>query len=182
MITIMSDLTSALERLARDTVVLGAGCALFRAGDVVVDQYVVQSGCVHLVRFDAQGGVVVMQRATRGMVLAESSLFAESYHCSAVAVADAVLLRVPRRDLRQAIDRDPDLMRAVALHLAHEVHRMRIRVEVLSKKTVRERFDAWLALGNGQWPARGEMAAVANDIGVSPEAFYRELQRRRRAG
>jgi hypothetical protein len=25
---------------------------------------------------------------------------------------------------------------------------------VLAKRTVHERFDAWLALGDGQWPAR----------------------------
>lgn len=32
----------------------------------------------------------------------------------------------------------------------------------------------------GELPRRGELRAVAEDIGVSPEAFYRELQRRRK--
>jgi CRP-like cAMP-binding protein len=73
-------------------------------------------------------------------------------------------------------------MEAIARHLAREVQRARVRLEVLSKRTVRERLDAWLALGDGQWPARGAMVTLAQDIGVSPEAFYREMQRRRRAG
>jgi len=181
MISIMSALVAALSQLPTDRVVLGAGETLFRQGDAVRFLYLVRAGCVHLVRHDAGGGLAVMQRALAGMALAESSIFSEVYHCDAVAVADSELTRIVRADFRRAAEGDPRLMEDLARHLAREVQRARVRVEVLSKRTVRERLDAWLALNDGAWPARGGMIAVAQDIGVSPEAFYREMQRRRAA-
>ena len=176
----MSSLIETLSRLPSQRLSIAAGETLFHLGDPVRSVHLVRAGAIHLIRFDAQGGAAVMQRATAGTLLAESSIFAEAYHCDAVAVADSELSRIARADLRAAAKADPELMEAIARHLAREVQRTRIRVEVLSRKTVRERLDAWLALGDGRWPAHGTMAAVAQDIGVSPEAFYREMQRRRR--
>lgn len=178
MTAIMSNLLAALETLPSEVRRLRAGELLFRAGDRVRHLYLVQRGCIHLRRYGEGGELAVMQRASTGSLVAEASIFATVYHCDAVAVADSQVLRLLRRDLEAACARDSRVMEAVARHLAGEVHRARSRVEVLSKKTVRERLDAWLALG-GEWPERGGMAAVAEDIGVSPEAFYREMQRRR---
>jgi len=180
MIAIMSDLIDALGALPARPAALAAGETLFRRGDPVRAVYLVRAGCLHLTRFGADGAAAVMQRATAGTLLAESSIFSDLYHCDAVAVADSALLAISRSELRTAAGAAPALMEALARHLAREVQRTRIRVEVLSRKTVRERLDAWLTLGEGQWPVRGSMAAVAQDIGVSPEAFYREMQRRRR--
>ena len=177
----MSNLIDALSELPSRMVSVGIGETVFRSGDPVRFLYLVESGGIHLTRFDADGGAAVMQRATGGMLLAESSIFSQAYHCDAVAVADTVLMRIERETLRDAARAQPPLMEAIAQHLAREVLRTRIRVEVLAKRTVRERLDAWLTLGGGQWPERGTMVSVAQDIGVSPEAFYREMQRRRRA-
>jgi len=179
MIAIMSGLIEALSALPNQTVSIAAGATLFCSGDAVRFLYVVRSGCIHLSRFDAQGRAAVMQRAVAGMALAESSIFSEVYHCDAVAILDTELLRVVRGDLRRAMQDQPDTMEAVARHLAQEVQLTRVRVEVLSKKSVRERLDAWLTLGGGRIPEYGSMASVAHDIGVTPEAFYREMSRRR---
>jgi CRP-like cAMP-binding protein len=178
----MSELVEALSRLPHRILSIRASDSVFRTGDPVRFLYLVRSGGIHLTRFDAQGGQAVMQRAVAGMILAEGSIFSDAYHCDGVAVADTELVRVVRNDLRAAAREEPELMEAIARHLAREVQRTRIRIEVLAKKTVRERLDAWLALGDGKWPARGGMAALAQDIGVSPEAFYREMQRRRLDG
>ncbi len=175
----MFDLSDVFREFPGRSVSVAAGETLFHLGEKVRSLYLVERGCIHLTRFDAAGGVAVMQRATAGMALAESSIFSDVYHCDALAVTDTGLLRIARADLRQAAEADTRLMETIARHLAREVQRARIRIEVLSKRTVRERLDAWLALGDGRWPERGAMAAVAHDIGVSPEAFYRELQRRR---
>jgi CRP-like cAMP-binding protein len=180
MIAIMSGLIEALGGLPHEPVAASAGETLFHTGDPVRFIYLVESGGIHLTRFDIDGGAAVMQRVMAGMILAESSIFSDAYHCDAIAVADTKLLRIVRADLRRAAQAAPQLMEAIARHLAREVQRTRIRVEVLAKRTVRERLDAWLSLGDGQWPERGSMASVAQDIGVSPEAFYREMQRRRR--
>jgi CRP-like cAMP-binding protein len=178
MIAIMSTLIEALEPLLSREMERVAGSVLFRQGDPVRHYYVVRSGCAHLVRWGADGTCAVMQRATDGSVLAEASVFAGAYHCDALCVVDSVVARADMARVRAALDSEPDVLRELARHLGHEVHRMRARVELLARRTVVERLDAWLAL-NGQLPDRGGWRAIAEDIGVSPEAFYRELQRRR---
>lgn len=180
MIAIMSEFIAALRRLPAKPVRVGPGECLFRQGDPIRHVYVVDGGCIHLRRDGEDGGPAVMQRATAGQLLAEASIFAAAYHCDAVAVAETDLSRYRRADIETASAADPDVMAALARHLAREVQRGRTRIEVLSRKTVRERLDAWLAFG-GVLPARGGLATVAQEIGVSPEAFYRELQRRRAA-
>jgi len=179
MIGIMSGLIEALSHLPSQDMALRAGQALFYSGDPVRSLYVVCSGCIQLTRSDANGIGAVMQRATAGTVLAESSLFSETYHCDAVVIADAGVQRFEKKVVREAMARTPALVEDVARHLAREVQRTRVRVEVLSKRTVRERLEAWLVFNDGVLPPAGNWRAVAEDIGVSPEAFYRELQRRR---
>lgn len=50
---------------------------------------------------------------------------------------------------------------------------------MLSLKTVAERLDAWTAANQGAPPIKGEWKTVAVEMGVSPEALYRELAKRR---
>jgi CRP/FNR family transcriptional regulator, dissimilatory nitrate respiration regulator len=181
MIAIMFELGEALEPLLRQRVELTAGATLFSRNDEVRHLHLVEQGFVHLVRYGEDGSAAVMQRAAAGDVLAESSVFAQRYHCDALVVADAVLRIADMVQVRAAFDRDNRLLQCLARHLGHEVMRTRSRVEILSRKTVQDRLDGWFALNGGALPARGAWRSVAEDIGVSPEAFYRELQRRRRS-
>jgi CRP/FNR family transcriptional regulator, dissimilatory nitrate respiration regulator len=175
----MSELTEALAPLLTREMEVAAGTTLFRQGDSIRHYYVVRTGCVHLIRWGADGTSAVMQRATDDHVLAESSLFASAYHCDALCVSDSVLAQAEIKQVREALDSQPALLRELAQHLGREVHRMRARVELLARRTVAERLDGWLALNGGALPARGQWRTVAEDIGVSPEAFYRELSLRR---
>jgi len=65
-------------------------------------------------------------------------------------------------------------------HLALEVQRARANSELLSLKTVAARVDAWVTLNHGTLPPKGQWRQVASEIGVTPEALYRELARRGR--
>ena len=171
-----------IERLApflTNRLAVPAGTTLFRQGDIVRHWYVVRSGCVQLVRFSEGGTAAIMQRAAEGALLAESSIFGPAYHCDGVVVVDAVLERADMVKVRAALRDDPGLLEAFTRHLAREVQRTRSRVEILTRKTVSDRLDGWLALNGGSLPLRGAWRAVADDIQVSPEAFYRELKRRR---
>jgi CRP-like cAMP-binding protein len=175
----MSTLAEALKPLLNDEIQAAPGTVLFRQGDTIRHYYVVRAGCVHLVRWGEDGTSAVMQRATVDSVPAESSIFASAYHCDAICVSETTLARADMAQVRQALDDRPGLMRELAQHLGREVHRLRSRVELLSRKTVADRLDGWLALNGGKLPQRGQWRTVAEDIGISPEAFYRELQRRR---
>ena len=63
-------------------------------------------------------------------------------------------------------------------NLAKAVQAQRARIEILRMRRVSDRLNAWVDL-HGE-PRKGEWINVADQIGVSPPALYRELARRRR--
>jgi CRP/FNR family transcriptional regulator, dissimilatory nitrate respiration regulator len=109
-----------------------------------------------------------------------ASVYSDRYHCDARAESDAVTWAVAQKDLRRRLDANPELSRDWARHLAHEVQRARLHAEILSLKTVAARRSAWL-FWNGALPEKGQWHRIADEIGVTPEAFYRELAKRKRA-
>lgn len=180
MITIMSkNLNDLLAQVPSSRRRFGTGEFLFHRDDPVRVVHRVLEGVVHLVRHQANGAAIVFQRARPGAVLAEASLFSKRYHCDAVATEPTTTLALDKRRMRADLDRNADLAEAWAAYLAREVQATRLRAEILSLKTVTARLDAWLAAHDGPFPAKGEWKTVAAEIGTSPEAFYRELAKRR---
>lgn len=64
--------------------------------------------------------------------------------------------------------------------MSRQLQAARKRAELVSLRTVGERLDAWLAWSVAGMPAKGGWEDVAGEIGVSPEALYREMSVRRR--
>lgn len=85
---------------------------------------------------------------------------------------------VPKPHLLRALETDVQVASAWTSHLAHEVQRARLLLEILSLKTVKARLKAWIAR-NGAFPTRGEWHLIATESGVTAEAFYREIARQR---
>lgn len=158
---------------------IAAGHVLFRANDPVLSLFLVVSGAFQLVRILPHGFQLILQRAGSGAILAEASLFAARYHCDATASEDSIVRFVPLRRVRVALRNDRNLASSLTQHLAREVHRARAQAETLLLKTVAERVDAWITLNDGALPPRGRWRQLASEIGVTPEALYRELARRR---
>jgi CRP-like cAMP-binding protein len=180
MIAIMSSvLLERLRGLATAERHLAAGTVLFRQGDPVRVLHLVVEGEACLVRHRPDGGTLVLQRARAGTLLAEASLFARHYHCDAVAVVPSSTRPIPVPAVRALLRHEPDFVEAWSSHLAREVQASRLRAEILALRTVAERLDAWLVAHDGQDAPRGAWKGVAAEIGVSPEALYRELARRR---
>ncbi len=155
-----------------------AGETVFRIGQLVRSVHIVRTGRVHLTRHKADGSALILQRAGAGDILAEASLHSSRYHCDAVAETDAETWAMPRGELSRHLLENPSLAEAWLKHLAREVQRARLHAEILSLKTVAARLDAWIAW-QGALPEKGYLAKIAQQIGVSPEALYREISRRR---
>ena len=179
MIPVMSDIAGLFASLSPHPVSFAAGSAVFRIGDPVRRVYLVHTGAIHLVRHHQNGAPLVLQRAGPGSILAEASVFSEHYHCDAVATAATDAVWMSRHVLRHRLATDGTFAQVWARHLGHEVQRARLQAEIMSLKTVSGRLDAWLAL-RGTLPPKGEWTALAAEIGVSPEALYREMAKRRR--
>ena len=139
----------------------------------------VLTGAIHLVRYQGDGSVLILQRAGPGSILAEASLYSGIYHCDAVAFGATDTRTYPKAGLKKLLAKSPEFSDVWANYLALELQRSRQRSEILSLRTVSERFDAWIAWNGGNSPEKGEWKLVASQIGVSPEALYREIAKRR---
>ncbi|CDZ71998.1 Putative transcriptional regulator, Crp/Fnr family [Neorhizobium galegae bv. orientalis] len=155
-----------------------AGQYPFRQEDEVEVLHVVDAGSFHLVRHQADGGMAVLQRAAAGSILAEASIFSDRYHCGGVATAAAKTAVIPVTSVKERLRVDIDFSHQWALHLARELHASRKRAEIMSLKTVKARLEAWISWNAG-FPSKGMWKQIAEEIGVSPEALYREIARRR---
>lgn len=160
---------------------VAAGAAVFHRGDPVTRVFWLERGAAALVRSREDGAAVTLHRAEGPCWLAEASLFAESYHCDAVAMRDSVVRSLPRRRLLDALTGgDPALALTLIERLSRELRDARARAERLTLRTVDERLEAWESAFGPKSDGLA-WARVAEEIGVSPEALYRALAKRRRA-
>ncbi len=180
MIGIMSD--DLVEYLIARSVIqrkLDQGTYLFCQGDPVRSVFVIEEGLIVLTRHQRSGTSIVLQRATGRTILAEASLYSEAYHCDAIIELPSSVFELPKAAFLKHLQKNERLSNLWAAHLAREVQSARYRSEILSLKTVAERLDGWLAWHGSKLPSKGQWKTIAVQIGVSPEALYRELARRR---
>lgn len=158
---------------------LKPGAFLFQREDDVLNMFMVRTGTVDLVRTLEDGTNIVLQRARCGAVLAEASLYSARYHCAGSAAVSSEVEGMSRVGFLDLLANSECFARSWSRHLAAEVQAARYRSEILSRKTVAGRLDAWLNWHEEGLPPKGEWKSIAAQIGVSTEAFYRELARRR---
>jgi CRP-like cAMP-binding protein len=180
MIAIMShEIIDLLARRANNRLKLVKGSYLFRQGDAVKSIFVIESGLVELTRHQHDGRLVVLQRATRQMIVAEASVYSDACHYDAIAGLASDVVAISKNNLKCLLLHDETFSRKWAEYLAKEVQAARRLIEILSKKSVAERLDGWLAWRENEPVSKGQWKNIAAQIGVSPEALYRELAKRR---
>lgn len=168
-----------LEGLPRRDFAFRAGEVVFRLGDPIDRLHFVTGGTINLVRHHSGGAPIILQRAGPGAILAEASLYSDLYHCDALAVTAAGTWAVPKQQLVERLASNAAFGQAWARRLAHELQRARFQVEMVAMKKVAARLDAWIA-SSGPLPPKGEWLRLAAEIGVTPEALYREISKRHR--
>lgn len=179
MIVIMSEqlLNSLLERAVQRRR-LPRGVRLFHQGDPVHALFIVAAGQVALYRHLEDGSELILHRASSQTVIAEASVYSPHYHCSAVAEEDCQIAEISKPAFLSLLDGDRYIATAWAAHLARTLQSTRQQCEILRRKTVAERLDGWLDLHGGTLPPKGQWKSLAAEIGVSPEALYREIAKR----
>ncbi len=177
MIIIMSKLIFERFGSAVDQVIhLRSGAHLFSRGEPVDSVYLLRTGGVDLVRCQADGAEFVLHRASAGMVLAEASLYSESYHCDGICSSKVELGVIRKSKALAMLRQDAELAEAWASWLAASLQRTRQRAELLRRQKVQDRLAGWLDW-NGKLPPRGTRRVLAAELGVSPEALYRTIKR-----
>lgn len=150
------------------------GTCLFKAGGKPERMFFVVNGEVVLERPGLQGSSVILQRTRRGFV-SEASLKSATYHCHGQVVANARIVQIPIREVRDAMDRDPAFAGRWIGMLNKEVKRLRLQCERLSLTKVQDRFVHLLETEgvDGRFPIGAGIKSLAAELGVTHEALYR---------
>lgn len=171
-----SDPLCLLLEIGSGARVLTPGELLFQQGDHAAAIYRVESGRLRLIRRTVDDHLVILHTARRGEFFAEASLFADTYHCDAVAATSS---QVPKAEVIKVLRADPAFAEAFIARLAHQIQELRARMELRNIRSARERVLQYLRLHSGGYqrsvPVEGELQDIAAELGMSREAFYRAL-------
>jgi CRP-like cAMP-binding protein len=152
---------------------------LFEQGDQAAAIYKVESGRLRLVRRTIDDHLVILHTARRSEFFAEASLFAETYHCDAVAAAPSRIRVYSKAKVMEALRADPVLAAAFMARLAHQLQELRARMELRNIRSARDRVLQYLRLRAGPYgrsiAIEGQLQDIAAEIGMTREALYRTL-------
>lgn len=159
-------------------VVASSGELLFRIGDPIRHIYFVISGEVRLMRFDRNGGEVILQRSRAGFI-AEASLDSPAYHCDAVVTETSTLLLFPIAAFQAALESEPDFRKAWQSRLAKELRKVRAQCERLSLNNAADRVTHYIESEgvDGVITLNHSRKSWASELGLTHEALYRALRR-----
>ena len=158
---------------------LRAGEVLFRQGDRAAAIYRVERGRLRLVRRTVDDHLVILHTARRGEFFAEAALFADTYHCDAVAAAPSRIRVYPKARVMAVLRTEPALAEAFMARLAHQLQDLRARMELRNIRSARARVLQYLRLRAGQRghsiAIEGQLQDIAAEVGMTREALYRTL-------
>jgi CRP-like cAMP-binding protein len=169
-----------------ETRTLRRGEALFRQGDPAVAIFAIEKGRLRLERHTPDGRLVPLHTARAGETFAEAALFAESYHCDAIALEPGTHVRVhAKAAVLQAICDGQSSAVGLLATMARQLQGLRQRLELRDVRSARERVLLALSLrttGANTVSLPDSLQDFAADIGLTREALYRTLAALEREG
>jgi CRP-like cAMP-binding protein len=158
---------------------------LFRQGDKVQAIYFIEKGRLRLDRRTFDGRSLVFGTTSAGEFFVEAALFAEIFHCDAVATEPSRVRIYPKTAVLKALHSDPSSAASFLRLMAHQVIESRQRLELMKIRSAKERVMLYLDLHAGADSSvilKSELQDVANELGLTREAFYRTLASLEHAG
>jgi CRP-like cAMP-binding protein len=124
---------------------LARGETLFRRGDPAAGVYIVCTGRMKLSFVSPSGVEKVIEIIEPGRSFGEAVMFLEAPHVvSAQALADSLLLLVPKETVFEQIERDPAFARRMLAGLSRRLHQLVADVEAYSTRSGTERLIGFL--------------------------------------
>ena len=102
--------------------------ALFRQGEKVTAIYFVEAGRLRLERQTIDGRSLVVGTTTTGKFFVEAALFADIFHCDAVATEPSQVRIYPKAAMLNALRTDPAHAMSFLSLIAHQVIELRHRL------------------------------------------------------
>ena len=158
---------------------LQAGEFLFRQGDAATFVFAIEQGQLRLERRTFDGRLVPLHLARAGETFAEAALFADRYHCDAVALTDAVVKVLPKAALLVELEQSGGHAPVLVQAMARQLHALRQRLELRNVRSARERVLLALELrvvdDSRTVVLERPLQDFAADLGLTREALYRTL-------
>jgi CRP-like cAMP-binding protein len=157
---------------------------LFRQGDKVEAIYFIEEGRMRLDRRTFDGRSLVFGTSSADEFFVEAALFADIFHCDAVATEPSRVRIYPKTAVLKALNTDPSSTSFLKL-MAHQVIEARQRLELMKIRSAKERVMLYLDLHagpQGLMMLKSELQDIAGELGLTREAFYRTLASLERAG
>jgi CRP-like cAMP-binding protein len=175
----LDELTLERRSLARNEV-------LFRQGDKVNAIYFVEAGRLRLERQTFDGRSLVVGTTSSGKFFVEAALFADIFHCDAVATEPSRVCIYPKAAVLDALRADPANAMTFLSLVARQVIELRHRIEIMKIRSAKERVMLYLDLNAGPGGRtvnlRGQLQDIAGELGMTREVLYRTLAGLEKAG
>jgi CRP-like cAMP-binding protein len=165
--------------------VIAKGAAVFLTDDPTSGLFQVVTGRMRLVRHAIDGSEVTLHVARDGETFAEASLFAERYHCDAVADLPSTVLRFDKAAVLASLVADPEQALSWISHLSRQVQGLRAQTAILGLNAASDRLLAFLRLRAGSGATvvlDRSWKVIATELGLTHETVYRTLARLERDG
>jgi len=160
--------------------------ALFRQGDKVNAIYFVEAGRLRLERQTFDGRSLVVGTTSSGKFFVEAALFADVFHCDAVATEPSQVCIYPKAAVLSALRADPANAMSFLSLVANQVIELRHRIEIMKVRSAKERIMLYLDLNAGPdgrtVDLRSQLQDIAGELGMTSEVLYRTLGSLEQAG
>lgn len=160
--------------------------ALFRQGEKVSAIYFVEAGRLRLERRTFDGRTLVLGTTLSGNFFVEAALFADIFHCDAVATEPSQVRIYPKAAVLKTLREDPAHAMSLLSLVAHQVIELRHRLEIMKVRSAKERVMLYLDLNAGPdgrtVSLRSQLQDIASELGLTREALYRTLASLEQAG
>ena len=159
---------------------------LFRLGDKVTAIYFVEAGRLRLERQTFDGRALILGTTPSGNFFVEAALFADIFHCDAVATEPSQVCIYPKAAVLNALRADPANAMSLLSLMAHQVMELRHRLEIMKVRSAEERVMLYLDLNAGPdgrtVNVRSQLQDIAGELGMTREVLYRTLASLEQAG
>jgi CRP-like cAMP-binding protein len=167
-----------MRNLARDE-------PLFRQGEPAGAVFLIARGRLRMVRNLASGDRITIHTGRTGELFAEGSLFSKVYQCDAIAAEPTRVRACGKAEMLAAIRDSPPTMLALLEQVTHSLHHARAMRELRNIRSAKDRVLRHLYLSaskDGAVVFDRPLLEVAEDLGLTHEAYYRALATMARAG
>ncbi len=160
--------------------------ALFSQGDEVTAIYFIEAGRLRLERRTFDGRSLILGNTPAGEFFVEAALFADTYHCDAIASEPSRVRVYPKAAVLNALRADSAGAMSFLALVARQVIELRQRLEIMKVRSAKERVLLYLDLNAGSDGRTvnlpGQLQDIASELGLTREALYRTLAGLARTG